>query len=632
MGFCSRHLRWLFSCNLLPLWELRARRVLCWLLSHSEARLRTSRWSFGAVGAAVGRNVSWFSGVLLLMVAAASAGPARAQDVTIRVGHFPNITHVQALVARALEQQGHGWFAPRLGPGVKIEWYSYNAGPSAMEAIFANSLDLTYVGPTPALNAYVRSRGEEIRIVAGAVAGGSALVVQPDSGLTKAGRFPRQADRDPATRQHPGCRRPGLAGCRRSEHHADGRRRQGDPDREPGPDSVVPEQADRCGLDRRALGVPPRTGGRRQGSHRGPGFRDDRAGRKRRISAQASRSRRSLRRGSPRADRLDQGQSRAGAKPCPPRDQCGDPHQHAGGSRCPRLGPDEADRGRLAARISIMACRRTKSRLSSQRSRACPASSRCPDSIPARCLRSSWSKHVSKRLRDETRRWFSALEDVSLEVAAGDFVCLVGPSGCGKSTLLDIMAGLTTPDAGRVAADGEPVAGPGRQRLVMFQESALFPWLDVFGNVMFGLKLKPGLTREERRKRALDHLKMVGLESFAHANIHELSGGMKQRVGAGARAGAGPRVLLMDEPFAALDAMTRDQLYGDIQRIWQTDRQDHRLRHAQRARGSLPRRPRPADVAATRRMSSMNSTFRCRARAISTMSRWPRSPVRSPPP
>jgi NitT/TauT family transport system substrate-binding protein len=114
---------------------------------------------------------------------------AWAQGVTIRVGHFPNVTHVQALVARNFERQAKNWFSERLGPGVKIEWYSYNAGPSAMEAIFANSLDLTYVGPNPAINAYARSRGEEIRVIAGAVNGGSALVVQPDGGLSKPADF-----------------------------------------------------------------------------------------------------------------------------------------------------------------------------------------------------------------------------------------------------------------------------------------------------------------------------------------------------------------------------------------------------------------------------------------------------------
>jgi len=112
-----------------------------------------------------------------------------AQATTVRVGHFPNITHVQALVARALERQGKNWFAERLGSGVKIEWYAYNAGPSAMEAIFAKAIDLTYVGPNPALNAYARSRGEELRVIAGAVNGGSALVVQQGSGLAKPADF-----------------------------------------------------------------------------------------------------------------------------------------------------------------------------------------------------------------------------------------------------------------------------------------------------------------------------------------------------------------------------------------------------------------------------------------------------------
>jgi NitT/TauT family transport system substrate-binding protein len=115
-----------------------------------------------------------------LAAVAALAGVAQAQTTTIRVGHFPNVTHVQGLVAHHLSRQGKGWFEERLGPDVKIDWYTYNAGPSAMEAVFANSIDLTYVGPSPALNAYAKARGEEVRIVAGAVNGGSALVVQPD--------------------------------------------------------------------------------------------------------------------------------------------------------------------------------------------------------------------------------------------------------------------------------------------------------------------------------------------------------------------------------------------------------------------------------------------------------------------
>ena len=161
-----------------------------------------------------------------------------------------------------------------------------------------------------------------------------------------------------------------------------------------------------------------------------------------------------------------------------------------------------------------------------------------------------------------------ALDHVSLQVNEGEFVCLVGPSGCGKTTLLNIIAGLEMPDSGRVLADGKPVTGPGRERLVMFQESALFPWLDVFGNVMFPLRLKPQLTNKDRRDVAKYYLELVGLTRFEHSNIHELSGGMKQRVALARALAPNPRVLLMDEPFAALDALTREQLYGDLQRIW----------------------------------------------------------------
>jgi NitT/TauT family transport system ATP-binding protein len=178
------------------------------------------------------------------------------------------------------------------------------------------------------------------------------------------------------------------------------------------------------------------------------------------------------------------------------------------------------------------------------------------------------AQNVSKRFRTRGRE-VHALDDVSLQVEAGEFVCLVGPSGCGKTTFLDIIAGLEKPDSGEVSVDGDIVSGPGRHRLVMFQESALFPWHDAFGNVMFGLRLVPELSRRERREIAERHLKLVGLERFMHANVHELSGGMKQRVALARALAPNPHVLLMDEPFAALDAMTREQLYEELQRIGQ---------------------------------------------------------------
>jgi len=180
-------------------------------------------------------------------------------------------------------------------------------------------------------------------------------------------------------------------------------------------------------------------------------------------------------------------------------------------------------------------------------------------------------ENVSKSFRTSSGTVL-ALDRISLSVAEAEFVCLVGASGCGKSTLLNIIAGLEKPDSGTVLADGKPVTMPGRERLVMFQESALFPWLDVLGNVLFGLKLKPNLTNKDRLDVARYYLELVGLTRFERANIHELSGGMKQRVALARALAPNPRVLLMDEPFAALDALTREQLYGDLQNIWKSRR------------------------------------------------------------
>lgn len=177
-------------------------------------------------------------------------------------------------------------------------------------------------------------------------------------------------------------------------------------------------------------------------------------------------------------------------------------------------------------------------------------------------------KNVSKTFESAQGK-VDALKDVSLTINEGEFVCLVGPSGCGKSTLLNLVAGLDKPDSGEILVEDTPVTGPGRDRMVMFQEHALFPWLDVMGNVLFGLKLKPNLTDPERREVAKFYLHLVGLDQFEHASIHELSGGMRQRVALARSLAPNPRILLMDETFGALDALTREQLYGEIQQIWE---------------------------------------------------------------
>jgi NitT/TauT family transport system ATP-binding protein len=174
---------------------------------------------------------------------------------------------------------------------------------------------------------------------------------------------------------------------------------------------------------------------------------------------------------------------------------------------------------------------------------------------------------VSRRF--ETRRHDTlALSDINLAVRPGEFLCLLGPSGCGKSTLLNIIAGFDRPSAGEMLVAGRQVTGPGRDRIVVFQEAALFPWLNVRSNVEFGLKLA-GVPKAERRDRAVQYLKLVGLERFEKAFVHELSGGMKQRVQLARSLAVDPEILLMDEPFAALDAQTRDVLQEELQDIWQ---------------------------------------------------------------
>ncbi len=160
----------------------------------------------------------------------------------------------------------------------------------------------------------------------------------------------------------------------------------------------------------------------------------------------------------------------------------------------------------------------------------------------------------------------TALQDVSLSIRAGEFVCLVGPSGCGKSTLLNLMAGLLRADSGQVCKDGLPITSAGPDRAVIFQEAGLFPWLTAVQNVEFALKSIRD--RRERRQRALHYLRMVQLSRFADARPHELSGGMRQRVAIARALALDPDVLLMDEPFAALDAQTRDLLIEEVQRIW----------------------------------------------------------------
>jgi len=172
-----------------------------------------------------------------------------------------------------------------------------------------------------------------------------------------------------------------------------------------------------------------------------------------------------------------------------------------------------------------------------------------------------------KAVQGNETKLITAVKGINLSIDDGQFVCFVGPSGCGKTTLLNILAGLDRPTEGKVILDGHPVTETGPDRVMVFQENALFPWLKVVDNVEFGLKMA-GIPKDKRRERAMHYLEMMQLTKFADAYTYQLSGGMKQRVAIARALAIDPEVLLMDEPFAALDSQTRDLLLVELQLIW----------------------------------------------------------------
>jgi NitT/TauT family transport system ATP-binding protein len=185
-------------------------------------------------------------------------------------------------------------------------------------------------------------------------------------------------------------------------------------------------------------------------------------------------------------------------------------------------------------------------------------------------LRGVTKEFALRTTRDQPQnRTLVALEDVSLQVPRGEFLTLVGPSGSGKTTLLDLLGGLSRPTRGQVLIEGADVTGPGLDRGIVFQQYALFPWRTTLANVTFGLE-QQGLSRRQRTEQAREHLALVGLTGFEDRYPHELSGGMKQRVAIARSLAYQPGILLMDEPFAALDAQTREQLQDELLRIWRT--------------------------------------------------------------
>ncbi len=178
-------------------------------------------------------------------------------------------------------------------------------------------------------------------------------------------------------------------------------------------------------------------------------------------------------------------------------------------------------------------------------------------------------EHLTKRyFVERDGRESVALSDVSLAVGDGEFVAIVGPSGCGKTTLLNIVAGLLPYEEGSVAIDGTRVAGPGVDRAVVFQHASLLPWRTVAGNVRYGMEMQKRFDRETMTRRAAEFITLVGLAGFKRHFPSELSGGMQQRVNLARATAADPMVLLMDEPFAALDAQTRETMQAELLKIW----------------------------------------------------------------
>ena len=159
------------------------------------------------------------------------------------------------------------------------------------------------------------------------------------------------------------------------------------------------------------------------------------------------------------------------------------------------------------------------------------------------------------------------LNNINLSIENGEFVCIVGTSGCGKSTLLNLVAGLVKPTSGEILLDGKEITGPGADRVVMFQEHALYPWLNVIENVKFGMKLA-GASVEEQEEKAVHYLKMVNLLEFRDYPIHQISGGMRQRTALARALTMNSSILLMDEPFSALDKQTSNKLREELQKIW----------------------------------------------------------------
>lgn len=505
------------------------------------------------------------------------AWPADAQT-RVRLAYFPNLTHAAGLVG--VER---GTFQLALGPGVTLDVRPFNAGPAVIEAMMAGEIDLAYVGPNPAINGYVRSRGQALRVIAGASSGGALFVVRPAAAINGASDL---SGKKIATPQLGGTQDVALRHYLR-EHELQTADRGGAV-------TVIPTApADILVLFRQGqidgAWVPEPWATRLVLEGQGHILFDerDRWPQRQFISTVVVASGRFLaarpdlvtafldahvdtvqfiRSRPAEAKRLvNAAITRITTKGLPPPviDGAFDRLEFTHAPLAETLAVQARfafDLGFLGRRSPDLGGLYDLRHLNTvlARKRLPQTSMADPHALELIDVGKTFHSHG---------REVAALAKITLNVERGEIVCLLGASGCGKSTLLSLLAGLDNPTSGTVRANGKLVVGPSPDRALLFQEAALFPWLNVEDNVAFGLRAA-GVAREERTALVREWLSRVHLSEFATAFAHQLSGGMKQRVALARSLAMRPTTMLMDEPFGALDALTRDRLHREVESLW----------------------------------------------------------------
>jgi NitT/TauT family transport system substrate-binding protein len=503
--------------------------------------------------------------------------PAAAQE-RVRLAYFPNLTHAAGLVG--VER---GTFQQALGSNVTLDVKAFNAGPALIEALMAGEIDLAYVGPNPAINGYVRSRGQVLRVIAGASSGGALFVVRPAAAINRPDDL---RGKKIATPQLGGTQDVALRHYLREHNLQTTDRgglvtvipaapadiltlfRQGHIDGawvpEPWATRLVLEGQGRILFDERdrwpqrqfvSTVVIASSKFLAARPDLVTAFLDAHVDTIQFIRSQPSDARRLVNAAIARITTkglpdpvMTEAFSRLEFTYAPLSDTLAVQARHA--FELGFLGRQAPD---LRALYDLTSLNQVLAR------------KRLPNTYMA-------EPHALELL--DVGKTFhtgghdvAALANISLTVKRGEFVCLLGASGCGKSTLLSLMAGLDRPSSGTIRANGQVVTGPSPDRALLFQEAAMFPWLNVEDNVAFGLRAAR-MASDERNALVRDWLTRVRLSDFAKAFTHQLSGGMKQRVALARSLAMRPSMLLMDEPFGALDALTRDRLHHELELLW----------------------------------------------------------------